>query len=462
MWLLAAASAAHSQSLDVSLDDAALAQQVRALFQRHCISCHGPQQQSAELRLDSKDAAQRGGLSRQPVVGGTVETNEILRRVKSPDDDYRMPRRKPALSAGDIELLEKWVQRGTPWPQPLKIERSLYDRVLDIAEHPLARYVYAGLAGFIAGWVLWRCRQRARKAMLDQTGAPRPIAALARVSFGWLFFSIAATWFFFAWRETRVLQQRIIDITPPANSELSWQTVLGDPAAVIHLDHPPALKHTYYRGNCERNPQLFNNGVYRTCSIHVAVCDPAGKDVAWNDRVPPRGLAIRFEIERAPHATPQLFDDQIMNGVFLSAQYFTGEPRPRKEPIHRLRTIEPNERWAAVIPIAPAGQADGVVAGRLYLFNGGPHETSDDGGPIAAQCHYGVEYRITINDGRIAEGSEVWANAILIAGAVQWPGRFDPRKIPFTEWFDHKPIPVITGKNTDDPTLLGVPEHRKK
>jgi hypothetical protein len=30
------------------------------------------------------------------------------------------------------------------------------------------------------------------------------------------------------------------------------------------------------------------------------------------------------------------------------------------------------------------------------------------------------------------------------------------------EWFDDQPIPEITGKNSTDPKLLGIPEHLPK
>ena len=35
----------------------------------------------------------------------------------------------------------------------------------------------------------------------------------------------------------------------------------------------------------------------------------------------------------------------------------------------------------------------------------------------------------------------------------------DPNKLPFNEWFDDEPITEITGENTTDPKLLGIPEH---
>ena len=34
-----------------------------------------------------------------------------------------------------------------------------------------------------------------------------------------------------------------------------------------------------------------------------------------------------------------------------------------------------------------------------------------------------------------------------------------PHRVPWTEWFDHHPIPEITGPNSGDPKLLGVEEH---
>jgi hypothetical protein len=35
-------------------------------------------------------------------------------------------------------------------------------------------------------------------------------------------------------------------------------------------------------------------------------------------------------------------------------------------------------------------------------------------------------------------------------------------KVPLKEWFDDEPIPEVTGENTKDPVLLGIPEHEEK
>ena len=44
----------------------------------------------------------------------------------------------------------------------------------------------------------------------------------------------------------------------------------------------------------------------------------------------------------------------------------------------------------------------------------------------------------------------------LFMGRVAVP---TPGVIPLAEWLDDRPMPTITGENSDDPKLLGIPEH---
>ena len=60
---------------------------------------------------------------------------------------------------------------------------------------------------------------------------------------------------------------------------------------------------------------------------------------------------------------------------------------------------------------------------------------------------------------RLQENSELWLGPILVPGNFQYP---TPGRITLNEWLDTQPIPEITGDNSTDPTLLGIPEHLEK
>ena len=50
------------------------------IFQAHCISCHGPDSQQGELRLDGRAAIVQGGISGPAVVPGQLCRQDFLRR----------------------------------------------------------------------------------------------------------------------------------------------------------------------------------------------------------------------------------------------------------------------------------------------------------------------------------------------------------------------------------------------
>ncbi|MEE3371763.1 MAG: PSD1 and planctomycete cytochrome C domain-containing protein [Planctomycetota bacterium] len=96
------------------------ARDVQPLLAEKCLRCHGPdpQTRAAALRLDREVDAKRVLASGQrAVVPGDVSASELLTRVRSRDVDLRMPPpdEGPALDAGQIELLEGWIQQGAQW-----------------------------------------------------------------------------------------------------------------------------------------------------------------------------------------------------------------------------------------------------------------------------------------------------------------------------------------------------------
>ncbi|HZJ14428.1 MAG TPA: DUF1549 domain-containing protein, partial [Chthoniobacteraceae bacterium] len=87
------------------------------LLDRACVKCHGAEKQKGELRLDSREAALKGGDTGPAVVPGHPEESLMLKLVRHPEKDIdRMPP-KEKLAIPDIAVLEKWVAAGAPWPR---------------------------------------------------------------------------------------------------------------------------------------------------------------------------------------------------------------------------------------------------------------------------------------------------------------------------------------------------------
>jgi mono/diheme cytochrome c family protein len=95
------------------------ARDVRPILAKHCQSCHGPDKRRANLRLDVRAAAMRGGLSGPAVVPGKPHESLLVKLIESADEDERMPQDAPALAAPEIETLRAWIAAGAPWPVEL-------------------------------------------------------------------------------------------------------------------------------------------------------------------------------------------------------------------------------------------------------------------------------------------------------------------------------------------------------
>ena len=92
---------------------------IRPILVNECQSCHGPEKQRSDLRLDRPAGLARGGSSGEPLISPTQpEQSFLLRTVRHDDDAPAMPPKKK-LSAAQIADLTRWVKMGAPYPEPV-------------------------------------------------------------------------------------------------------------------------------------------------------------------------------------------------------------------------------------------------------------------------------------------------------------------------------------------------------
>ncbi|MBX3731174.1 MAG: PSD1 domain-containing protein [Verrucomicrobiae bacterium] len=116
------AVAAPGPSADITLPPPApgpvdFDRDIAPLFERHCVSCHGPERQRGGLRLDVRTRALAGGNSGPAIVPGRSAESPLLHFVIGEPADMRMPREGEPLSNGEVGLLRAWIEQGAPWPQ---------------------------------------------------------------------------------------------------------------------------------------------------------------------------------------------------------------------------------------------------------------------------------------------------------------------------------------------------------
>src|SRR5947207_13924538 len=99
-------------------DKVDFAKKIQPILQQQCVKCHGPEKQKAKLRLDSKEAAMKGGKDGVVIVASDAAKSELYRRITLPKgDDDIMPNEGDPLSKEQTDLIRDWINQGAEWPE---------------------------------------------------------------------------------------------------------------------------------------------------------------------------------------------------------------------------------------------------------------------------------------------------------------------------------------------------------
>ncbi len=93
---------------------------IRPIFSDTCYACHGPDENKVKgkLRLDSIEAARKGGKSGEPAITpGHPEKSEVMKRLLTTDADDHMPPAEfhKVLTKDQIALVERWIKDGAEY-----------------------------------------------------------------------------------------------------------------------------------------------------------------------------------------------------------------------------------------------------------------------------------------------------------------------------------------------------------
>ena len=162
---------------------------IKPILAQQCYECHGPDEgtRQAGLRLDTRAGLLGDGNRRPAVTPGNRQTSQLYRRITAEEPAIRMPPgRKPALDAGQIELIGRWIQAGAAveehWaflppqrPEPPEVEDTSWPR------NEIDRFILAELeAAGIAPSPEADKRTLVRRVYLDLIGLPPPVEAVER------------------------------------------------------------------------------------------------------------------------------------------------------------------------------------------------------------------------------------------------------------------------------------------
>lgn len=438
------------------------------ILRERCIHCHGADQADGQLRLDRKSWIQQGGHTGNAILG-TVDESELLRRLTSHDPNYRMPKDGSPLPEEQVAAFATWIQQGAPWPDDQALfadstdpedstspTQQILRRALEIREG-LKMLAVPSLVILCVLLALERRKKSLAGKNLDELGPLDRIAA--RLSFAHycsavLLIVIAGLWLFHRGEVMRLQAEKQELASVLARFEISdgrGHVKKNRYAQPDHTGHPSRLGGTYYRGNDERNPKLFNGGYYRTATMELSLRNNKSQKLERGEQVDPGSLVVHLEIERAPFATRELFRDESMKHCRLTRDLGGTATREFTDDAVKFNIEQSGEKWSASYPIAEISQHESTsLSGTIYVCN--VYEYT------YGYSQYGIRYDIDLKDNVISDASELWMGATMYSGKYVRP---PADVITPNQWFSFLPIPEIEGGNTSDPILLGIPEHEK-
>lgn len=120
--------------------------EVLPILQEACFRCHGEKEKGG-LKLDSREAALRGGDSEIPsIVPGDPAASELIVRLRSDDEDLVMPPSGEPLAEEQVAKLEAWIRGGADWPAA-PVDPALLARTPVIGDEAFLRRVFLDLVG---------------------------------------------------------------------------------------------------------------------------------------------------------------------------------------------------------------------------------------------------------------------------------------------------------------------------
>ncbi len=121
LWLLTLTAAATppAPAADAPAGRVEFNRDIRPILADKCFACHGPDanRRQADLRLDTEAGAKADLGGTRAITPGRPAESELVARITSPQKSKRMPPAKTGkeLSAGEVELLRRWIEQGAPY-----------------------------------------------------------------------------------------------------------------------------------------------------------------------------------------------------------------------------------------------------------------------------------------------------------------------------------------------------------
>lgn len=95
---------------------------IKPIFQKHCISCHGAEKQESGLRLDAAKFLLKGGDRGAALVAGKSAESLLYQSLIGEGDVSEMPLEGTKLDDKQVALIRRWIDQGANAPKDEVVE----------------------------------------------------------------------------------------------------------------------------------------------------------------------------------------------------------------------------------------------------------------------------------------------------------------------------------------------------
>ncbi len=101
---------------------------IQPLLETSCVKCHGADKQKSKYRMDTREAAIKGGSSEHAaIVVGDSAKSPMVHYISSAVADMEMPpvddrTKYPELTKEQIGLVRAWIDQGAKWPDGVSLK----------------------------------------------------------------------------------------------------------------------------------------------------------------------------------------------------------------------------------------------------------------------------------------------------------------------------------------------------
>lgn len=95
-------------------DGVTFAKDIKPIFEKSCVKCHGAEKQKGKLRLDSLEATLKGGEDGEILKKGKSAESDLVLSIARLDEDSAMPPEGKAdpLTKEQVGLVRAWIDQG--------------------------------------------------------------------------------------------------------------------------------------------------------------------------------------------------------------------------------------------------------------------------------------------------------------------------------------------------------------